>query len=180
MDSALTENRLAHALGRDRKFVWTGTPARGIRLRASDAIAIPFSLVWSGFALTFAFAVLRSPGPWFIKLFATTFAAVGIYFIVGRFVLDAYFRAHSAYAIGEDAVYIVRDGFAPKTTILAVNALSQIEIRRKADGSGSLLFGPNSALGNSQWTASGERRPSFDGVADVDAVYRLIEHLTAR
>jgi hypothetical protein len=105
---------------------------------------------------------------------------VGLYILVGRFVLDAYFRSHSAYAIGEEAVYIVRDGVAPKTMVLAANSLSSIEIHRKADGSGTLLFGPNLSPWNSSWAGSSERRPSFDGVADVDGVYRLIERLTTR
>ena len=38
-------------LARNEKLLWSGQPRGGIKFRAADALMIPFSLMWGGFAV---------------------------------------------------------------------------------------------------------------------------------
>jgi hypothetical protein len=178
-----TQSRLSDALGRGATFRWTGMPVQGFLLRPTDGLAIPFSLMWFGFAIFWESAVVIGGAPLFMKLWGVPFVLVGLYVTVGRFLVDMYFRAHTSYAIGDAAIYIVRDGWFPRTITVVGGALSPIETRRRADGSGTLLFGP-SQTGSAAWQwgmwGVGRDRPAFEGISDVDDVCRLMTDIATR
>jgi hypothetical protein len=173
--TATTQSRLDRALGKSVTFRWTGTPPQGLLLRRNDAFAIPFSLLWGGFAI-FWEANVSTAGVWWMMLWGLPFVLVGLYIIAGRFVVDAYFRAHTVYAVSDSAVYIVRDGILPSTTTLGPAAISPIEMRRSADGSGTLIFGSQRLNRRNGWEMWGfGLPPSFEHIPDVARVYALVE-----
>ena len=79
-------------LGPGEKLLWSGQPEAGLKLRGSDAIVIPFSLMWAGFALFWEYSVLGTNAPLFFKLWGIPFVLVGLYMVVGRFFVDAWMR----------------------------------------------------------------------------------------
>jgi hypothetical protein len=180
MDFANTTlNRLRQGLGSDLSFRWTGAPIQGLLLRRMDILAIPFSLLWCGFAIFWESAVIRSGAPFFFRLWGVPFVLVGFFIVAGRFFVDAYARAHTAYAVGDNAVYIVRDGLVPSAMTLTANALSPLDLRRRADGSGTIIFGPpRFPYAWSMWGIGG--RTAFEGIPRVDEVYRLIQESVTR
>ena len=45
------ERAVRSELGSGEKLLWSGQPRAGLRLRPADALMIPFSLMWAGFAV---------------------------------------------------------------------------------------------------------------------------------
>ena len=81
------------------RLLWSGQPKQGLRLQASDAMMIPFSLMWGGFAIVWEAMALgifatHTPNPqhpheqifaWIFPLWGVPFVIVGLYMIFGRF-----------------------------------------------------------------------------------------------
>ena len=170
---------LRFALDRGERQLWSGAPRRGLVLRASDALLIPFSLLWGGFAVFWEASVLGQGGPTFFAIWGVPFVLMGLYITVGRFFLDAAQRARTVYAVTSERILIEvgRLGpFAGSTKSLPLRTLSEVQLRERGNGSGTITFGPQpfgvSAVGNS-WPG-GPRVPAFDLIPDARRVYDII------
>jgi|SRR5271165_469600 len=180
-DLAYPETGLRKATGSNVVFKWIGRPAQGLLLRPIDALIVPFSLMWGGFAFFWEGSVLSIDAPWFFKLWGIPFVLVGAYLIAGRFFVDAYLRSHTTYALSDEAAYIVRDGMLPRTITVTAASISPIELRAKSDGSGTITFGPKPMMptvpGWPSWFAA---PPTFEAIPDAAEVYELAQALRPR
>ena len=71
------------------------------RVRPGDAGLIPFSLLWCGFAIFWESLAMKT-GELLPELWGVPFVLVGLYFVFGRFVVDAYVRAHTSWSNSDD------------------------------------------------------------------------------
>jgi hypothetical protein len=149
--------------------LWTGAPARGMRLRRSDAAMIPFSIAWCAFALFWEGSVIATGGPIFMKLWGIPFVIIGIYMVIGRFVVDSKRRERTVYAVTDRRVLIISTLFGRKVTSLARTRLPELHSETHADGRGTITFGPPSTPKN--MLAS----PSFDFIADAKTVLAMLD-----
>jgi hypothetical protein len=170
---------LRFALDRGERQLWAGAPRRGLVLRASDALLIPFSLMWGGFAVFWEASVLRDGAPIFFALWGVPFVLMGIYITVGRFFVDAARRARTAYAVTNERIVIEVGGvgpFAGSTKSLPLRTLSEVQLRERSDRVGTITFGPQpfraAAFGGS-WPG-GHQVPAFDLIPDARRVYDII------
>jgi hypothetical protein len=172
-----TLNELGPILGSDEKLVWTGKPKTGIILRTSDAFLIPFSLLWGGFAIFWESVAVSSSGPSLFSLWGIPFVVMGIYMIVGRFIVDAKKRANTVYGITVDRI-IIRSGiFNRDIKSLNIRTLSDITMTQKKDNSGTITLGPTdfrySMMQGIDWPGV-KQIPRLEFIEDVKDVYDQI------
>lgn len=172
------DSEIERELSSGEKLLWSGQPRPGIRLRPSDAFLIPFSIVWCGFAFFWEFSVIKKGAPFFFRLWGVPFVLVGIYFVFGRFFVDAWTRARTFYGITTDRIIIVRRSSSRQTKSLLLRTLSDISLTERGDGSGTITFGPWNPMaarysagfpGSAQYAT-----PAFEMIDRAKEAYELI------
>jgi len=166
------------------QLLWAGQPRKGLALRASDAMMIPFSLLWGGFAIFWEYSVIHSSAEWFGIIWGIPFVLVGVYVIFGRFVFDSWQREGTVYGITDQRVIIVSELFSRKTISLDISKLQSVTLQLKADESGTITF--NAGAPQSSFTITwGNRRkepeaPAFEMIQDAQKVYLIIREAQRR
>jgi hypothetical protein len=181
--------QLVGELAASENVLWSGQPQHGLALRGADALFIPFSLAWGGFAIYWEVTVLGSNAPLFFALFGLFFVVVGLYLIVGRFFVDAMQRTRTFYAVTSDRVVIVSGLFSRTVRSIDLKTFGEMSLSERRDGSGSIVFGTSSPLdwmygGMSawpSWSGTGMRwAPRFEFIEDARAVYEIVRSAQRR
>lgn len=167
------------------RILWSGQPKQGLAFARSDLLAVPFSLMWGGFAISWNFSVWSLPKTagdtdWFMRLWGLPFLFVGLYLIVGRFFYDAWIRSHSYYAVTNDRILILRRGSRPKLTSREIRSLPMFELTEYRDGTGTIAF--DSTDGYSMfdrrrgfaWAPAASANAQFFRIHDPRRVYELV------
>jgi hypothetical protein len=180
MSVALVDDSdLRSQLGLNEKLLWSGRPQQGLRLQLSDALFIPFSLLWGGFACFWEWSVIQSGAPFFFRLWGIPFVLVGIYMIVGRFFWEAYRRSQTQYGVTSERVMILSKGRTVNLKSLQLRTLSDVSLTVRSDATGSIQFGNAGPFSGATWMAQsgwpGARAvPMFDTIEDAKRVYDLV------
>ena len=171
-------SEIERELSSGERLLWSGQPQRGIRLRSSDAFLIPFSLLWCGFAIFWEASVITKGAPFFFRLWGVPFVLVGLYLVVGRFIVDARTRERTFYGVTSERIIIVSGLFSRQTKSLQLRTLSDISLAERADGSGTITFGPQHPMAQripSGWPGAGQyAAPAFDMIERAKETYNLI------
>lgn len=166
-------------LGSGERLIWAGQPRQGFVLRASEIFMTPFSLMWGGFAFFWEWQVLNSDAPAFFALWGIPFVLVGIYMIVGRFIVEARQRARTYYGVTNERVLIVSGLLSRKIQSLNLRSLSDISLSERSNGYGAISFGgsPFSSMfgGFPGWPGmEAAMGPRFDQIPNARSVYETI------
>ena len=62
------DEELRREMSPGEHILWRGRPRPGVRFRASDALLIPFSLMWGGFAVFWEAMAWTKNAPFFFRL----------------------------------------------------------------------------------------------------------------
>ena len=160
--------------------LWWGRPRQGLVLRSSDVFAIPFSLLWCGFAIFWESSVVVSEkAPGFFVLWGIPFVAIGLYMVIGRFFAESMQRSATYYALTTDRVLIVSGVFSRTVKSLSLGTLSDVTLTEGRNGKGTITFGPQGPFGSafgrtSSWPGAQPQSPRFDLIDDAKAVYEKI------
>ena len=161
--------------------LWWGRPRQGLVIRGSDAFLIPFSLLWCGFAVFWEASVLRAPhAPAFFALWGIPFVLVGVYFVVGRFFVEARQRANTYYAVTSERVIIVSGVVTRTVKSLSLGTLTDLSVSETGAGEGTITFGAQHPMapmfaGMRGWPGAEQQLgPRFDLICDAKSVYETI------
>ena len=176
-------NGLSEEVGRElspgEQVLWTGRPRQGIVFRGSDLLAIPFSLLWCGFAIFWEHGVVTSNAPAFFTVWGIPFVLIGLYMVAGRFFFEAQQRARTFYAVTPERILIVAGVFSRTVKSLSLATLTDVTLTEGRNGEGEITFGPQNAFpsffGNAGWPGAPRRQPPrFDLVPNAKSVYEKI------
>jgi hypothetical protein len=169
---------------------WAAMPNPSVIFHSDDWAAVPFSLLWGGFAIFWEAGALgywgngsRGRGPsLFMVIWGVPFVLIGQYMIWGRFLYDSWLKRRTHYAITNKRLLIVQEGWSQKTSSMYLGEIPAIE--REGATTGTIWFGKKYPLlgGRGQKKRSMSRFdmgdvPVFADVDDVDGVQRLVHEL---
>ena len=160
-------------------------------LHRADLWAIPFSLLWGGFAIFWEWLALSMGGPVFLAFWGIPFVLFGLYLIAGRFWFDARRRSQTRYALTSERVLIASGPGFRRVQSVPLRQLSDVELDEQADGSGSITLGranagPWSLIGwrtglmPPSWPGVPKGAPQLEGVADAQRVVQRIREAQQR
>src|SRR4051794_17846509 len=177
MEDYETERLVAHELVPEERLLWTGCPRKGILVRPGDAVLIPFSLLWGGFAISWETMAVTGNAPWFFKLWGIPFVVVGLYLIIGRFFVDAKRRESTAYAITDSRVIIISTWTTKTVKSISLRSMADISLSESDDGRGTITFGPAAPSWRSSastWPSSRQPPLALEGIQNVRGVFELL------
>jgi len=162
------------------KIIWWGQPAQGLLFTSRDWYLVPFSLMFAGFSIFWEASVLSGANtPLFMKLWGVPFLLMGVYLVVGRFLVDAWIRRGITYAVTDKRILILRSGLSSKFTALTFDQLPVVNLTERGDGRGTIRFGQDqpywSNRGYSGWSPALEATPQFIAIEDARRVFEHIQ-----
>ena len=182
MTTEQAEREITTQLESGERLVWSGMPPQGLLLRGSDVFLIPFSLLWCGFAIVWETGVLMSKAPLFFALWGVPFVLIGVYFVAGRFVVDARQRSRTAYGVTDRRVIITSGLLSRNVKSLMLKTLTDVTLSERTDGTGTITFGPTHPMarwyGGAAWAGSGMyMSTSFESIPHARDVYAKLRGL---
>ncbi|MGW4090735.1 hypothetical protein [Nocardia sp. NPDC004750] len=174
----IVQSEIGRILGPGENVLWTGRPRRGLALQTRDAYILPFSLFFCGFAVFFAISDVAEGASPLSLLWVGIFVLVGLYFLLGRLVVDAQRRAHTFYGVSNKRIIIISRFFGYKVQTFNPRTLEYLSLTERSGGSGTILFAAISFL-DRRWSTillmGAGPLPAFEMIEHARSVYELIE-----
>lgn len=179
---------IQHYLQHDEDLIWSGYPKQGVIFRKSDIMFIPISLAWGAFLFFILLPDWRvedffSPKNLFFSIMLLILIVACFIVIIGRFFLDAKFRANSEYGITSKRILIVSGIFRKKLKIIAWDAVNELHLKTFKNGIGTIYFGPKThwiIYGNRSWFTHEKITPRLDFISNPHEVFETIKGLTKK
>lgn len=156
---------------------WSGRPQQGFVLRATDALLIPFSLLWCGFALFWEAGVWSTGAPPFFLLWGGAFVCVGLYLVFGRFFADAYVRSKTLYALTDQRALILGGLRGDNLTTVDLRLVSEVRYKDVGASRGTIGFGPDPGpfRRGGVWHSTSKGVPEFFRIENAASAYKLVQ-----
>lgn len=171
-----TTTSISFDLGPGERLLWSGEPQQGVVFRRGDLLAVPFSVLWGGFAIFWESMALRR-SPYAFALFGVPFVAIGLYIMIGRFYYDAYVRKRTSYGITTSRLIIAGGPWRSTVRSISLDTLTNLELNELGNDRGTITFGSTFARsrwqGQSSWPGT-PSTPAFDLIANAKQVFDLI------
>lgn len=162
-----------HMLVPGESILWKGKPERGAVFTRQDIVMIPFSIFWCGFAFVWFFGALAAGG--LFALFGVPFILIGIYLVIGRFIVTAHLRKNTAYVITNKKI-IRKKG--TKIDMIEIATLPPMHTELHKNGCGTITFGePTYSYRSGRSRGYVEPAFSLENIANVIQIQALISSI---
>lgn len=119
-------------------LLWTGKPGKGHFFRREDSARLLPALFTFGFAVFWIVTAVRTGQPLLSILWGVLVFLLGLYFTLGRLLIQRIKSRKDSYALTSQRV-IIKTGNISKS--LDLNYLPRMTVIRFADGAGDIRFG---------------------------------------
>lgn len=83
----------------NEQVLWSGRPDPEVRFAPADVFMVPFGLLWGAFTLFFEVSLIANHAPLFFTLSGVPLVAVGLYMVLGRFMVKRHRKLRTTYAV---------------------------------------------------------------------------------
>jgi hypothetical protein len=186
-------SELQSELSSGESLLWSSQPQQKVIFHQQDWFAIPFSLMWGGFAVFWECGVTGLWGssknvhwaPSFLVLWGVPFVLFGQYMIWGRFLYAAWKKTRTYYGVTNKRVLVLNAGSSRRVTDAYFSSIDSVSLITRSDGIGTIEFAPEPGA-QSAWSFSNRRgrgnqisidlsRLAFFDIHDARNVYQLIQ-----
>ena len=172
------QQQINQQISSSERVLWADRPKRGSVVQWSDVRLSIFGVIWLGMLIPHILLIFKDGGgPFFPKLFMVPFLLVGLYYLFGRYIHDAWLRSRTFYGLTDQRVIIISGLFGTSVRSLPMKSLPELNLKEKSNGSGSIVFGGSSYWWFASMAWPGSRRngpPVIELVDDVRGVYNQI------
>jgi hypothetical protein len=142
-----------------------------------DAFIIPFSVVWASGALAVVWGSMQAPTTPAKAMplgMGLLFGAVAIYITIGRFLIDAWQRAHIVYGLTETRAIILSTGFGTSVTSYDLASIPGLKLTEHGNGAGTVELRDPGPYRHATWytTRAGDSFFRIDGARHVFELIR--------
>jgi hypothetical protein len=163
------------------RILWSGIPAQGLLFSGRDIFLIPFSLLWCGFAIFWTYMATKQGAPLFFDAWGAMFVCIGLFFVFGRFIFDAWLRRRIHYAVTNQRILIMRRAPSANFTSIDLDRIPDVQLTGETATRGTLRFGaaaPGYPLSGyprmTGWFPALDPVPQFIGIQDPRRVFDLV------
>ncbi len=166
----------------DEQIIWSGQP-RLTLFASADVLLVPLSLWWTSFAFSvFGVVVLATlrghPEALVAAIIAGPLAAIGVYFVVGRFFFRRWVKRRTFYALTNKRVLVLTRAIGEHLDSAPISRVSEVA-KSGSGAAGTLWFGKTSwwerAAGSTLMDfPSGGGPLAFFDIDAADLVYTLV------
>lgn len=185
------QNRLAGELESGERVLWSGRPDGSRWFCPQDAVLVPFSVIWSGIAISVELSSVQAPssGGGASWLTGMPFVLIGLYLLVGRVPVRRWIRRRTLYALTDRRALMLVPSWRGGTHANSVwlRSYPPVDKRTARNGRGTLVIG--SPRQNQSWFNSAASDPGWPGankalgnavvfadIAQADEVYGRLRH----
>ncbi len=164
-------------LSSDEHVLWQGTPGKGVLLEKIDYFIIPFIIFWLIIPTKVAIVSI-SMGRIFEALFSVPFFLVGLYLLVGRFIIKKKIMSKTLYTITDKRIIFIEN---KKITFIDRGKLPEVSLELLKDGWGTINFKSNLSFFNNFFGYDllliGSAYPRMKNIENVQGVWKILnEH----
>jgi hypothetical protein len=133
-------------LSKDEKIVWEGKPKQGIVLRYTDIALIPFSIIWTIATLIFELVSFEPDFPIYLSIIGIPFLIIGLFLLIGRYILDTKRRKNIFYWITNKRIIIKGEKLRNTVQYYQILGIYGITIKHKDRKFGTIVLGNEQGL----------------------------------
>jgi len=122
--------------------LWSGSPVRYPVFDRQDAVLVPVSILWFGFAIFWETTAVQMAAPFFFEVWGVPFLVIGFYMSIGRLIVRQVMLRSAVYTVTNLRIIMQWNGLAnERERSRYLDHLEPPILAESDDGVGTIRFG---------------------------------------